>query len=487
MFIELQQYLPDLPVFNNPGLTVAINVTPLTNGYGDVKDLTTITDALVDTCLGGMFVKDNDNTSMLFVGTEETLSVMDSSLTFTDISDDTYTTDADIGWHFAQYGRRMIATNYADDVRTYLMGTDTVASALYDGFKARYVGIVKDFVVYGYTNDDDDGEQPKRLRWTGIGDPTTIDISVTTQSDFQQLEGSGVGGAITGFVGGEYGIAIQENAIWRMTYIGSPAVFQFDEIEKESGTRYPNTVAGLGSTVIYLGKDGFKSFNGSVSTPAGAGKIDATFFADFDKTYFGRMSCAIDPTTKVYKLCYTSVNSPDGRPDKALFYNIITGAFSFADIRVEKLIPAFTTAITLDNLDNISSSLDALPLSLDSNAWAGGDFTLGAFSLAHKFGFFQGASLDAVLETAEYQPTDNGVTEVSTIRVMAEGADATIQIGHRYSAERTLVYSDEKVIDSYGKYHPRVTDTLVRARVNLYGGFRKIKGLDIQLIARGGR
>jgi hypothetical protein len=41
-------------------------------------------------------------------------------------------------------------------------------------------------------------------------------------------------------VGGEYGLVFQERAVWKMTYIGSPVIFQFDLIERSRGAFAPS-------------------------------------------------------------------------------------------------------------------------------------------------------------------------------------------------------------------------------------------------------
>jgi hypothetical protein len=75
----------------------------------------------------------------------------------------------------------------------------------------------------------------------------------------------------------------------------------------------------------------------------------------------------------------------------------------------EYLLGISQTGLTLENLDSISSSLDALTLSLDAYATAVQP-EIAQFSNAHVLGFFRGPNLEATLESPEQGTDENRIT-----------------------------------------------------------------------------
>jgi hypothetical protein len=67
------------------------------------------------------------------------------------------------------------------------------------------------------------------------------------------------------------------------------------------------------------------------------------------------------------------------------------------------------TGVTLENLDTISSSIDALTLSLDAYATAVQP-EIAQFSGTHVLGFFRGVNLEATIESAEQGGDESRVT-----------------------------------------------------------------------------
>jgi hypothetical protein len=72
----------------------------------------------------------------------------------------------------------------------------------------------------------------------------------------------------------------------------------------------------------------------------------------------------------------------------------------------EYLVGISQTGLTLENLDAISASLDALTLSLDSYATAVQP-QIAQFNGSHVLGFFSGTNLEATIESAEQGTDEN--------------------------------------------------------------------------------
>ena len=77
----------------------------------------------------------------------------------------------------------------------------------------------------------------------------------------------------------------------RMSYEGPPIVFRIDKIANDIGCSVPGSLAGLIDMAFFLHKSGFYMVQaGQAITPIGRGKIDRTFWAEFDETNHFRSS-----------------------------------------------------------------------------------------------------------------------------------------------------------------------------------------------------
>src|SRR5579864_4737594 len=146
-FVPFGEWLPDQPDFNNPGASTIKNVVPLTKqSYGPMPTPQVYSGALTARCQGAYGFLDASGAAHIFAGDATKLYQLTagSAPNFSDISrasGGAYATGSMIdplmptapSWCFTSFGERIIATNYADDVQTFLVGTDTKFSALAAG------------------------------------------------------------------------------------------------------------------------------------------------------------------------------------------------------------------------------------------------------------------------------------------------------------------------------------------------------------------
>ena len=241
-----------------------------------------------------------------------------------------------------------------------------------DAPKAKYIAVVRDFVMTGYTNDPTDGNKPYRVRWSGIGDHTSWAISAATQADFQDIADLG---DVTGLVGGEYATILLEKGIVRAHYIGSPLIFQFDPVETGRGCKVPGSVCNVGNSVFFLADDGFYMFDGQQSVPIGAEKVNRFFLEDWDSAYAKNMSASADPVKQIIVWSYASRQAINGQPDKLIIYNYALDKWSTANVTADLVAPIYTAGYTLEGLDAAFGTLDVLPASLDSSIYRGGELS----------------------------------------------------------------------------------------------------------------
>lgn len=497
MLIEFGEWLPDLARPGRNGTDYLHNVIPIGNHYEPFRGLAVFSGALNARPQGAHSTRDADGTVFNFSGNATKLYKL-SGTTWSDVSKvGGYTTGADERWSFITFGRRVIATNYTDAIQSYLMGTSSVFANLSGSPpNARYIAAVKDFVVLGNTSDGVSGAVPHRAQWSALGDPTASWASdEATQADYQDLDSNR--GFITQVVGGEYGVIFQERAIWRMTYAGSPLIFQFDKVEDNRGTQAPGSVVKVGNLIYYLGYDGFYVFDGIRSTPIGAHKVDNTLFAELDQNYLERVKGVADPRKPLIYWAVPVTSNTGGRPNAIYCYNYRNGRFSriglSVSIDMENIYTVFTAGYTLDSLDSVSSSIDALAYSLDSTEWTGGAINLAAFNSDHKLCYFTGSILDCFMRGPWLEPSPGYFTQITRMRPVVEagtGQNPSITCGSVnknawHSGDIAL--SDNAVINAGGFANIRARARYHAPYCTITGNWQKAIGVEIIQMAKAGQ
>lgn len=358
-----------------------------------------------------------------------------------------YAPGADGNWRFTQFGSLAIAVNGVDPPQKFDLAAGTNFADLGGSPPVgTFIATVRDFVAMAKI-----GSTPQRVQWSPFNNAEGTWGSVAaTQADLQDMPD---GGNITGLVGGEYGVVFSESAIRRMTYEGSPTVFRFDKIANDVGCSVPNSVAGVGDVAIFLHKTGFYMVQGGQAvTPLGFGKIDRTFWAEFDETNLSRCSAAIDPVRGLYVFAYPS-NGSGGTANRLLICNLRTKEKKWTRIEatVEIVFGGVSqTSVTLEGLDAYGT-LETLPYSLDSSFWSGAvSLLLFGFDTSHKSGAFNGTTLEATVETGEFNPGNGRRSIVRSCRPLIDGGSPMISIGSRETQQSSVTYSDAVGLTSAG-------------------------------------
>jgi hypothetical protein len=383
----------------------------------------------------------------------------------------------------------VISTNFADPSQTATAaGAGLFADLSADAPKAKYLAVVRDFVMTGFTHDSTDGNKPYRVRWSALGDYTSWAVSATTQADFQDIQDMG---DVTGLVGGEYATILMEKGIVRGSYIGAPLIFQFDKVETVRGCKVAGSVCNVGHSVFYLADDGFYMFDGERSRAIGAEKVNRFFLEDWDGAYAKNMTASADPLHQIIVWSYASTAATNGSPDKLIIYNYALDKWSTASVAVDMVAPIYTAGYTLEALDAAFGNLDVLPASLDGAVYRGGEFLFAA-SKDKKIQTFTGSTLSATVETAEFEVRTgshsllNNVIPYVSLRENSTGT-VTAQVASRNRQVDTFTFGSASTLNndnfcpvrSNGRYH--------RVRLNLSGEWKKAQGIDVDANAIGRR
>ena len=212
--IRFGEFLPDQSAFNNAGTTVATNVIPSLTGYESFQGLSPISGTADSTIVGLFAARDDDGNTALYAADRAKIYKFDTSDGSLDniSKSGNYSTGSEDKVRFVQYGETVVATNFADPIQKITAAASGLFSDLSaDAPKAKYIAVVRDFVMTGFTNTTADGTKPYRTQWSALGDATSWAVSATTQADFQDIDDLG---DITGLVGGEYATILLERVLF---------------------------------------------------------------------------------------------------------------------------------------------------------------------------------------------------------------------------------------------------------------------------------
>lgn len=419
--LEFGEYTPDRPDLAT-GVNAATNVYPAAIGYIKVPGLAVFGDPTEARPIGAITVKDKDRNVFNYVGTTTKIFSNSSGSTFNDASGATFTTAEGERWEFVHWKEKVLATNFSDFPREITIGA-SLFSILTNDLRARHIAVVRNFVVFGNTFDGSDGNVPYRVRWSALDDETDYTVSPVTLSDFQDLKG--IGGQITKVVGGEFGVIFQERAVWRMSFVGSPAVFQFDNVLPSRGTRAPSSVVQAGARIFFLSQDGFEMLvNGTQLVPIGTGRVNRTFFADLDISNIDRMNGVADVKNNRVLWSYPGAGNINGRPNKIIVFDWVLDKWSLIELEVELLTNAATTGVSLDDLDTVMAS------------WGSELITDGGFSSASNWTTDAGWSVAAGLASHTAGTSDD--VEQSVVITSGQFYFVTYTIANRTAGSVTV-------------------------------------------------
>jgi hypothetical protein len=470
--VTFGEWLPDQPGVIG-ALTTARNCYPKAVGYGPFPQEVDYSDDAPQALTAAAAAKDtNSITSIYAAGTTRLFKLDTSDFSWDDISATTYSGTS--RWKFTQFGNSLIAANESNTMQFIdVMSGTTFANIAVDAPKAKFVTVVRDFVVSGYQT-----ANKSRIQWSGINNEKTWTTSATTQADFQDVPD---GGFVQGVTGGEFGLVLLERSIVRMSYVGTPLIFQFDNIARNRGCFEPNSVIQWQGITYFLGDDGFYACDGQNLKNIGAEKVNRYFFNSLKESDLGSMSAAIDPINNLVVWGYPSVDTDY----RVLIYHIATGKWSYSDSSATRVAPVSTPSITLEGLDAFSASIDALGVSLDSRNWLGGKLLLLGIK-GSKLITFTGAAKTATIETSDIESPANQ-SMVTMIKPIVDNGTGSASVASRLQLNQTVSFpsvtaanSENRIgTRSYGRYH--------RVKLEPSGDWTTAIGMDVDIQSAGTR
>jgi hypothetical protein len=447
--------------------------TSVAHGYS-VGDSVTVA-ATSTTGVNGTFtitVVTSTTFSYAQTGTDITTTADTGTVTFL------YTTPTNQRWRFTQFGNVLVAANGGNRLQGYNVNTSSTFQDLAsDAPQARYVTVVRDFVVSGYINSST--VYPNRVQWSALGDESSWANSATTQADFQDIPD---GGSVVGLTGGEYGLVFMDRSIHRMSYIGSPLVFQFDNISRNQGCYEANSIIQYGGTSFFLSDDGFYACDGQQIIPIGNEKVNRYFFSDVDEGALNLMSAAVDPARKLVIWAYASQAS--ATVDKLLIYNYQTNKWTSGTTNASRIASSSTPSVALEGLD-VFGNLDTIPTSFDSRIWLGGKMQFAGVRNT-KIITFSGANNTAYIETGDIEMPS--VTSAITLaKPIVDNGSGSVALFSRRLLSEQVIFGSQTAADAENRVSLRGVGRYHRLQLTPTGQWTNTVGIDVEMNPLGTR
>ena len=477
--VTFGEWTPDQPGVTN-GLQKAENVFSKAVGYGPIQSAVDYSAAADQALNNVVAAKTVAGATLVFAGGATKLFKLDT----TDLSLDNvsksgnYTTDTGQRWRFTQFGNVIVAANGKAKLQGYNVNSSSIfADLAADAPESRFVTVVRDFVVSGYINSTT--VRPNRVQWSALGDESSWTQSATTQADFQDIPD---GGSIVGVTGGEYGLVLLDRSIHRMSYVGSPLVFQFDNISRNLGCYEANSIIQYAGTTFFLSDDGFYACDGQNVLPIGNEKVNRFFFNDVDEGTLNLMSAAVDPFRKLIVWAYASNSS--ATVDSMIIYNFQTQKWSSGKTNVDRVATSSTPSVALEGLD-VYGNLDTILTSFDSRLWLGGKLQFAGVR-GTKVVTFSGAPMTATIETGDVE-VPGATSAITMAKPIVDGGSGNVALVSRRLLNEQVVFGSQTVANSENRVSIRGVGRYHRLQLTPTGSWTNAIGMDIDLNGLGTR
>lgn len=477
MNLAFPPFEPDRSIYTS-GSSALANVVPVADGWGPLPQLTVISSALADTCLGAWYVRTSSGTFRIFAGTQTKLYEYNSAtLGWTDItraSGGNYAVPDGDEWSAAVFGDNFIAVNLANEPQYIDIDSGTAMADLAGSPpKAKYVGSAGDYLLLGHIAD-----HSNRVMCSGINDAAYWTVG-QRGCDFQDFP---TGEEFMGILSAEKGAILAQRTRFRVMTVLANGAFSFrtDEVNNARGIISPLSLAQIGpGRFVYYSADGF--FMGIEGEPIGENRVDKWFDGRVERSLLHLVKMKPDPFQKI-----VWIRAPESS----------TSFFTFGyhwglnrwvpptDDNWTMMAALVTPAVTIDGLDNLYASIDEIDLPFDSRLFSGGSPTMAVFNASNELCYPTGDARAATLQTVDAELNPGFHTFLSGAELAGDCTEFTMQAvtsnkfgGTRTTGSAVTPHSDTGICHfrSEAKFHALKVNVTAAASWNQAIGVHNIE------------
>lgn len=481
--VPFARWRPDNALLNAAYASDVFNVLCAEASYIPFPLLQALTEPVPAQPLGGITVRDSNGGVHIFAGTASKLyKLNNNTLAWDDVSGPSpYAATTDERWRFRAFGNFVVAVNINSRPQVFEINVSgDFADLAGSPPNARHIAVWGDVLALADDN---------QVSWSDIDDITNWSTGNSGAQPFPD------GGVIQGMTDATNPIIFQKGAIRLATFIpGSVELFSFQKIHDRRGCAAPYSICTRGEFTFFADSGAFYQIqpNGLI-LPIGFEKVDRTIFGQISGGALSSIYGEIDP---FYPRVYFAIDTGTSNAfDRLLIYDWQIGEWTQIGMALDILFPlaSGTIGYTLEGLDAISTSLEALPFSLDAKVWQGGAPVMAAFDGNFRLGFFQGRNAEAVVVTQEMGDTAGEVQRLSEVTPVIDASrfgDINISIGARFRRSDAVAWSPEfqpSENTGVGRQRSRARFHRFRLRIAENAEWSHMQAVDVNASAAGQR
>lgn len=354
---------------------------------------------------------------------------------------------------------------------------------------AETIGYVRDFLVLGATLESGT-KYPNRVRWSGFNNFNTWGSDLSTQADFQDMRSDF--GEVRKIVAGTDGYIFQEDAITRMSYVGPPVIFRFDQMSRTIGAQSGKSVVWSKDWCFFYSKGGFKKLdlvNGQI-VDIGLNRVDEWFRKKTQLPFnSAEPHAAIDVRRQLVFWAFRDWDGTDpgatvdNDHNTVLIYHYELDRWAYMLVDTKLIGPGELSNDIADIRDNSTFVIQDTDTGYD----------LGFFDGFDPVGAVGDVVLASRIKTGIYGD-DNQLMYIDGSRPIIEtNAGEAPVVTSKCNYRNNLLHSDQSgttgniTVNSRGRADFRVSARYVRFDVRTTGKFRRITGLEYNPRKSGGR
>lgn len=336
---------------------------------------------------GGVFVRLQNGSTRLFVGTQTRLWMFDNSGYFwKDVSGPSAPYSCDVRWSFALYGTTLYCCNGADTEQMYDIGTDILFSDNTTAPIANDIAVVADFMMRALPDNS--------VQWSALDDPTSNAVGVR----FSDVQPFGDGNGVLRIIPVSSGaVIIQRDKFEILNYPDPEYVFRRTSLTGYRGSYSPWSACIIGQDdfVVYC-QDGF--YRGLNFQPIGAERVDRLILENCDQTARENMISAADFRRKIV---WFRTQKSDGSYFQ-LGYHWQLDRWCQCDADLADMFGLETIGLTIGALPSVFPTIGDLDsVTFGSSIFDGGSVEFGGITSEGFLCYLYGPPMRATIETNE--------------------------------------------------------------------------------------